>query len=150
MTGWRQLWQREGPQAFRDGIFVRAKKGGEAIGITQRGKGRKGIWVTDGQGMPIGTEDNSAPLAKIHLPIERTRRVAPTNGASDALPGVFLDPPPHPGRRGFQPCIPRHQNPRRRGRKLDLTPYRSSWMIEHTIYLDRILKCFLVLLREEA
>jgi IS5 family transposase len=33
-------------------------------------------------------------------------------------------------RRGLRPCIPRHRQRRQRGRKLDLLPYRSRWVVE--------------------
>jgi|GEM_PF-4203737 len=42
-------------------------KGGEAVGVTKRGKGSKVMLVTDGQGIPIGSLVASAQPAEIRL-----------------------------------------------------------------------------------
>ena len=40
--------------AFLDGSFVPAKKGGEKVGLTRKGKGTKWMLVVDGNGLPLG------------------------------------------------------------------------------------------------
>ena len=43
-------WSR----AFLDGSLVPAKKGGQRVGLTRRGKGSKLMLVVENQGIPIG------------------------------------------------------------------------------------------------
>jgi hypothetical protein len=49
--------------AFLDGSFVPAKKGGEKVGLTKKGKGTKWTLVIDGNGLPLGFHLDSAQVA---------------------------------------------------------------------------------------
>ena len=56
---WRALLRRLDEQGkldwrrgFLDGTFIPAKEGGDAIGLTRRGKGSKLMAVVEGQGLP--------------------------------------------------------------------------------------------------
>jgi hypothetical protein len=53
--------------AFLDGTFVPDAWGGEAAGVTQRGKGGKRMPMMDGQGPPIGGPVAGAQSAEIRL-----------------------------------------------------------------------------------
>lgn len=98
--------------------------------------------VTDGQGIPIGVTVASAGLAEIRLaettlqtvwvPRRRGRpRTRPQTLVADKAydSDAFRRSLRH---RGIRPCIPRRCNQHRRGRKPDLLPYRSRWVIERT------------------
>jgi len=107
-------------------------KGGEAVGVTKRGKGSKLMLVTEGQGLPIGGMVAGAQPAEMRLAEAPLRAVrvppahsAPSPGGSDAFRQSWR-------RRGIRPCIPRRRHQHRRGRKPDLSPYRSRWMVERT------------------
>lgn len=53
--------------AFLDGSFAPAKKGGEGVGLTRKGKGTKWMLVTDGNGLPLGFHLASAACAEVRL-----------------------------------------------------------------------------------
>jgi hypothetical protein len=57
--------------AFLDGSFAPAKKGGEKVGLTRKGKGTKWMLVVDGNGLPLGFHLDSARLTEVKL-AERT------------------------------------------------------------------------------
>jgi len=98
--------------------------------------------VTDGQGIPIGGLVASAQPAEIRLaeatlqtvwvprrcgrPRTRPQTLVADKGYdSDAFRRYLR-------RRGLRPCIPCRRHQRRCGRKPDLSPYRSRWVIERT------------------
>jgi hypothetical protein len=54
-------------EAFLDGSFAPAKKGGAAVGKTKRGKGTKWIVLGDGQGIPLGVRLESTSPAEVTL-----------------------------------------------------------------------------------
>ena len=56
-------WQ----EAFIDGSFAPAEKGGPAVGPTKRGKGTKWMVVIDGRGVPIGSTLASASPSEVTL-----------------------------------------------------------------------------------
>jgi len=101
------------------------------------------ILVTDGQGVPIGALVHSAQPAEIQLaeatlktvrvprrwgrPRTRSHTLVADKGDDSEVFRQSLR------RRGLQPCIQRRSNQRRRGRKPDLTPYRSRWVIERAV-----------------
>jgi transposase len=58
-------------EAFADGSFASAKKGGEKVGKTKRGKGTKLMMITDGTGIPLSLTLESASPAEVTL-IEST------------------------------------------------------------------------------
>src|SRR5215469_1106910 len=52
---------------FLDGSFAPAKKGGDKVGLTRKGKGTKWMLVVDGNGLPLGFHLDSARLAEVKL-----------------------------------------------------------------------------------
>ena len=52
--------QLDWSMAFLDGSFAPAKKGGEKVGLTKKGKGTKWMLVVDGNGLPVGFHLDSA------------------------------------------------------------------------------------------
>jgi transposase len=53
--------------AFLDASFTPAKKGGEKVGLTKKGKGAKWMLVIDGNGLPLGFHLDSASIAEVKL-----------------------------------------------------------------------------------
>src|SRR5215207_1692541 len=132
-------WQR----GHLDGTFIPAKKGGDAIGLTRRGKGSKLMAVVDGQGLPLGLLVASAQRAEIKLaePTLATIRVPRAKGRPKTRPHELVadkayDSQPFRERlrcRGIRPCIPHRRGKRpRRGPKPDLVGYRERWHVERT------------------
>jgi transposase len=79
---WERIWraalaaldrhgQLDWSRAFLDGSFVPAKKGGDQVGLTKKGKGTKWMLVIDGHGLPLGFHLDSAQMAEVRL-AERT------------------------------------------------------------------------------
>src|SRR5258706_2239135 len=75
---WERLWRaalvvldRQGQldwsMAFLDGSFAPAKKGGDQVGLTKKGKGTKWMLVIDGNGLPLGFHLDSANTAEVRL-----------------------------------------------------------------------------------
>ncbi len=58
------------------------QKGGQAVGLTRRGKGTKVMMVIDGAGIPLATLVESAQKAEVHLaePVLDAIRVPRTRG----------------------------------------------------------------------
>src|SRR5215831_15853150 len=52
---------------FLDGSFVPAKRGGEQVGLTRKGKGTKWMLAVDGNGLPLGFHLDSASRAEVRL-----------------------------------------------------------------------------------
>jgi len=53
--------------AFLDGSFAPAKKGGEKVGVTKKGKGTKWMVVVEGNGLPLGFHLDRATTAEVRL-----------------------------------------------------------------------------------
>jgi len=53
--------------AFLDGSFAPAKRGGDMVGLTKKGKGTKWMLVVDGYGLPLGFYLASATTAEVKL-----------------------------------------------------------------------------------
>jgi transposase len=79
---WEHIWRvalatldRRGEldwsMAFLDGSFAPAKKGGDKVGLTKKGKGTKWMLVIDGNGLPLSFHLDSATTAEVKL-AERT------------------------------------------------------------------------------
>jgi transposase len=132
-------WQR----GHLDGTFIPAKKGGDAIGLTRRGKGSKLMAVVDGQGLPLGLLVASAQRAEIKLaeatlatilvpqhrgrPKTRPKELVADKGYDSQAFREWLR------RRGIRPCIPHRRSKRpRRGRPADLTGYGERWHVERS------------------
>ena len=74
--------------AFLDGSFAPAKKGGEKVGLTKKGKGTKWMLVVDGNGLPLGFHLDSANKAEVKLAEQTldTIRVARPRGRPKRRP----------------------------------------------------------------
>jgi len=129
---WEHIWRaalaeldRQGEldwsMAFLDGSFAPAKKGGEQVGLTKKGKGTKWMLVIDGNGLPVGFHLDSANTAEVRLakatldtiavprprgrPRQRPEKlVADRAHDSSALRAVLR-------RRGIGMCIPPKRRP---------------------------------------
>jgi hypothetical protein len=75
---WERVWRaalaaldRQGKldwsMAFLDGSFAPAKKSGDKVGLTKKGKGTKWMLVIDGNGLPLGFHLDSANIAEVRL-----------------------------------------------------------------------------------
>jgi transposase len=75
---WERIWraalaaldqqgQLDWTIACLDGSFVPAKRGGEQVGLTKKGKGTKWMLVVDGNGLPLGFHLDSASRAEVRL-----------------------------------------------------------------------------------
>jgi transposase len=53
--------------AVLDGSFAPAKKGGDQVGLTKKGKGTKWMLAIDGNGLPLGFHLESAQTAEVRL-----------------------------------------------------------------------------------
>jgi transposase len=131
---WERLWRaalvaldRQGQldwtMAFLDGSFAPAKKGGDKVGLTKKGKGTKWMLVVDGNGLPLGFHLDSANVAEVRLaeetldtirvcrggtrgrPKQRPKTLVADRGYdSSAFRGVLR-------RRGIRMCIPAKRRP---------------------------------------
>ncbi|HEV2457160.1 MAG TPA: IS5 family transposase [Ktedonobacterales bacterium] len=129
---WERIWraalavldrngQLDWSMAFLDGSFAPAKKSGEQVGLTKKGKGTKWMLVVDGHGLPLGFFFDSAQVAEVKL-AERTLdtvSVARARGRPRRRPEQLVA---HRGydssalrralrRRGIRMCIPPKRRP---------------------------------------
>ena len=134
-------WQ----EAFIDGSFSPAKKGGFAVGPTKSGKGTKWMVVVDGQGIPLGSTLASASPSEVKLAEKTLERVkVPRNGRGrpkkrplQLIADKGYDSDPLRKRLKelkVDPIVPHRRNRKRPkvqdGRKLKR--YRRRWIIERT------------------
>jgi transposase len=100
---WERLWRaapvvldRQGQldwsMAFLDGSFVPAKKGGDRVGLTKKGKGTKWMLVVDGTGLPLGFHLDGANRAEVRLAEQTldTIRVARQRGRPKQRPQMLV------------------------------------------------------------
>jgi transposase len=75
---WEHIWRKalaaldvkgqlDWSMAFLDGSFAPAKKGGDKVGLTKKGKGTKWLLVVDGNGLPLGFHLDSATMNEVTL-----------------------------------------------------------------------------------
>ena len=151
---WERLWRTllsrldqrhalDWRRGHLDASFIPAKKGGDAIGLTRRGKGSKLMAVVDGHGTPIGLLVASAQRAEIKLAEPTlaticvpTRWGRPKTRPKELVADKAYDSQPFRERlrcRGIRPCIPHRRGRRPRpGRKAELAGYRERWHVERT------------------
>src|SRR5262249_43438437 len=156
---WERIWraalaaldlqgQLDWAMAFLDGSFAPAKKGGDKVGLTKKGKGTKWMLVVDGTGLPLGFHLDSANTAEVKLaeqtldtigvtrPRGRPKRrpvklVADRAYDSSAFRAVLR-------RRGIGMCIPPKRRPAKwrakRGRPVVARPeeYRLRFKVERS------------------
>jgi transposase len=147
--------------AFLDGSFAPAKKVGEKVGLTRKGKGTKWMLVVDGNGLPLGFYLDGANRAEVRLAEQTldTIRVARPRGRPKQRPRQLVADRGYEGRafrrvlrgRGIRMCIPPKRRPKhwkaKRGRpvvarkdeyRLRFTVERSfSWLGNFRRLLNR-------------
>jgi len=156
---WERIWraalstldqqgQLDWSMAFLDGSFAPAKKGGEKVGLTKKGKGTKWMLVIDGNGLPLGFHLDSARLAEVRL-AERTldtisvarRRSRPRQRPEKLVADRGYDSSAFRAalrRRGIEMCIPPKRRPAnwraKRGRPVVARKddYRQRYKVERS------------------
>jgi transposase len=156
---WERIWraalaalgqqdQLDWSMAFLDGSFVPAKKGGDKVGLTKKGKGTKWMLVVDGNGLPLGFHLDSANRAEVQLAEQTldTIRVARRRGRPKQRPQKLIADRGYDSsafrralrRRGIRMCIPAKRRPRRwrakRGRPVlaRRDEYRQRYKVERS------------------
>jgi transposase len=156
---WERIWRaalaaldRQGQLdwtiAFLDGSFVPAKKGGDQVGLTKKGKGTKWMLVIDGHGLPLGFHLASAQVAEVRLAEQTidTVAVARPRGRSRQRPEKLVADRGYDSRRfrealrrrGMRMCIPPKRRPKqwkaKRGRPVVARKddYRLRYKVERT------------------
>ena len=120
-------------EAFIDGTFVPAKRGGPAVGPTKRGKGTKIMTVVDRSGLPIALHVDSASPHEVTL-VEDTLAASFVGELPERLIGdraYDSDKLDETLRAGGVEMIAPHRTGRRKtqdGRKL--RRYRRRWKVE--------------------
>ena len=134
--------------AFLDGSFAPAKKGGDKVGLTKKGKGTKWMLVIDGNGLPLGFHLDSATAAEVKLaertldticvprprgrPKQRPKKLVADRGYDSRDFRCALR------RRGIQMCIPAKRRPAKwrpkRGRPVVARKeeYRQRFKVERS------------------
>ena len=156
---WERIWRaalsaldRQGQLdwtiAFLDGSFVPAKKGGDQVGLTKKGKGTKWMLVVDGNGLPVGFHLDRATTAEVKLaectldtirvtrprgrPRQRPKKLVADRGYDSSAFRRALR------RRGIRMCIPPRRRPKqwkaKRGRPVVARKddYRLRYKVERT------------------
>jgi len=150
--------------AFLDGSYALAKKGGDKVGLTKKGKGTKWMLVVDGNGLPLGFHLASASMAEVRLaeqtldtigvsrpcgrPKQRPHKLVADRGYDSAAFRRALR------RRGIVMCIPPKRRPSswraKRGRpivarkednRLRFTVERTFALYQGFFTLDLALVC---------
>jgi transposase len=143
-----QRGQLEWSMAFLDGSFAPAKKGGEKVGLTKKGKGTKWMLVVDGNGLPLGFHLDSANTAEVKLAEQTldTIRVARPRGRPKRRPEKLVADRGYDSsafrcalrRRGIGMCIPPKRRPAnwraKRGRPVVAreAEYRRRYTVERS------------------
>jgi transposase len=129
---WERIWRAalsaldqqgrlDWSMTFLDGSFAPAKRGGEKVGVTKKGKGTKWMLAVDGQGLPVGFHLESANTAEVKLaaPTLDTIRVARPRGRPKRRPEKLVADRGYDRsafraalrRRGIRMCIPPKRRP---------------------------------------
>jgi transposase len=134
--------------AFLDGSFAPAKRGGDKVGLTKKGKGTKWMLVVDGNGLPLGYHLDSAACAEVKL-AERTLdaiHVSSGRGRPKQRPAKLVADRGYDSsdfrralrRRGIGMCIPAKRRPAKwrpkRGRPVVARreEYRQRFKVERS------------------
>jgi transposase len=134
--------------AFLDGSFAPAKRGGEKVGLTKKGKGTKWMLVVDGNGLPLGFHLDSASCAAVRLAQQTldTIRVARPRGRPKRRPKKLVADRGYDRSafrrvlrgRGIRMCIPPKRRPKnwkaKRGRPVVVSKddYRLRYTVERS------------------
>lgn len=156
---WERIWRaalaaldRQGQldwsMAFLDGSFVPAKRGGEKVGLTKKGKGTKWMLVVEGNGLPLGFHLDSASRAEVRLAQQTldTIKVARPHGRPKQRPQTLVADRGYDSHgfrcalrhRGIRMCIPPKRRPptwkAKRGRPVVARKdaYRQRYTVERS------------------
>jgi transposase len=156
---WERIWRAalavldghgklDWSMAFLDGSFVPAKKGGEHVGLTSKGKGTKWMVVVDGTGLPLGFYLDSANRAEVRLAQQTldTIKVARPHGRPKQRPEKLVADRGYASSafrralrgRGIRMCIPPKRRPKtwkaKRGRPVlaRKEDYRLRYTVERS------------------
>jgi transposase len=156
---WERIWRAalaaldlqgelDWSMAFLDGSFAPAKKGGEQVGLTKKGKGTKWMLVIDGNGLPLGFHLDSANAAEVNLAEGTldTIAVSRPRGRPKRRPAKLVADRAYDRsefrralrRRGIGMCIPSKRRPRtwraKRGRPVVARrdEYRRRYKVERS------------------
>jgi transposase len=156
---WERIWRAalavldvhgklDWSMVFLDGSFVPAKKGGELVSLTRKGKGTKWMLVVDGNGLPLGFHLDSAGRAEVRLAQQTldTIRVAQPIGRARQRPEKLVADRGYDSSvlrralrcRGIRMCIPPKRRPAtwkaKRGRPVvaSKTDYRQRFKVERS------------------
>ena len=132
----------------RKAALAPAKKGGDKVGPTKKGKGTKWMLVVDGNGLPLGFHLDSASVAEVELAEQTldTIRVARPRGRPKRRPQKLVADRGYDSRafraalrrRGIRMCIPPKRRPAtwraRRGRPVIVRKeeYRLRYRVERS------------------
>ena len=130
---WERIWRAalatldrcgelDWSMACLDGSFAPAKKGGDKVGLTKKGKGTKWMLVIDGNGLPLGFHLASATIAEVKLAEQTldTIRVSRPRGRPQRRPEKLVADRGYDSRafrralrqRGIRMCIPPKRRPK--------------------------------------
>ena len=156
---WERIWRAtlaaldhqgklDWSKAFLDGSFAPAKKGGDKVGLTKKGKGTKWMLVIDGNGLPLGFYLDSAASVEVRLAEQTldTVSVARPRGRPRRRPEKLVADRGYDSSafrqalrgRGIQMCIPAKRRPARwrakRGRPVlaRKDEYRLRYKVERS------------------
>jgi transposase len=156
---WERIWRAalaaldrqsklDWSMAYLDGSFAPAKRGGEKVGLTKKGKGTKWMLVVDGSGLPLGFHLDSANKAEVTLAEQTldTIRVARPRGRPKRRPQKLVADRGYDShafravlrRRGIGMCIPPKRRPAKwrakRGRPVlaRKDDYRQRYTVERS------------------
>jgi transposase len=156
---WERIWRAalasldqqrklDWSMAHRDGSFASAKRGGDKVGLTKKGKGTKWMLVVDGNGVPLGFHLKSANVAEVKLAEQTldTIQVARPRGRPKRRPAKLVADRGYDSsafraalrRRGIGMCIPPKRRPAtwrpKRGRPVVArkAEYRLRYTVERS------------------
>jgi transposase len=156
---WQRIWRAalatldgrgelDWSMACLDGSFASAKKGGDQVGLTKKGKGTKWMLVIDGNGLPLGFHLDSIAAAEVKLAEQAldTVSVPRPRGRPKQRPKMPVADCGYDSsafhralrRRGMQMCIPPRHRPAtwraKRGRPIVARKedYRQRYKVERT------------------
>ena len=156
---WERIWRTalaaldqqgkvDWSMSFLDGSFAPAKKGGDQVGLTKKGKGTKWMLVVDGNGLPLGFHLASATTAEVRLAEQTldTVHVPRPRGRPKQRPEKLVADRGYDSsdfrralrRRGIRMCIPPKRRPKswkaKRGRPLVARKedYRQRYKVERS------------------
>ena len=145
LTALDQHGQLDWSMAFLDVSFAPAKKGGDKVGFTKKGKGTKWMLVVDGTGLPLGFHLDSANRAEVRLAEQTldTIRVARPHGRPKQRPEKLVADRGYDSsafrralrRRGIRMCIPPKRRPKnwraKRGRPV--VARKDDYRLRHNV-----------------